>query len=330
MTTTPNLFAGATASPRSPVHLLGRAEIRRGLEAHLRRRVPPQDVEDVTQSVLAAAVAAPAVPSDPDELRRWLSAIARNKVADFHRGRARSRNLIAEDQMPDAVGSAPAAFEEREVLRALLEEKRSPREEAALRWLLREHDGERLVDIATENGVAAPVVRQRVSRLRRALRSRWAIVVGLAAVATALAFAFHDPAAEPIAKDAPVVPTLAGGATELAAIADGEWIVSEVRPARALTPFERTLVDGEASGAKLVVHGNRVDLQSRSGAFKTSWKIARAKTTPTTARLVLVGESGKRITIDVALHHDPSGPRLEATLHDARFGGTVTLRRPAR
>lgn len=332
MTTTP---LPLEPSGRSTAHVLGGPELRRGLEVHLRRRVPSQDVEDVAQSVLAAAVASPSTPTDPAELRRWLAAITRNKVADFHRQRARRNAMLAEGASPEDLAASPDAVEERDVLRVLLGEASSAREADTLDWLVREHTGERLADIASEKGVPAALVRKRVSRLRHALRSRWAALFGVAAVLGAvLAFAVTDgEPAEAIAPDrtssaeAPKVPAAATDA--IAKRAEGEWIVRAVRPTARLTPFQRELVEKEAMEAKLVVHGNRIDLESRSGAFKTSWKIGRAKTTATTAHLVLVNETGATSSADVVLGHDEGGDRLDITLHDTRYGGAITLRRPA-
>ncbi|MDF2697521.1 MAG: hypothetical protein K0S65_5904, partial [Labilithrix sp.] len=108
-------------SSRSPLRepqrdLLGGSDVRRGLTALLRRRVPPQEVEDIAQTVLADALAASTVPTDPEELRRWLTGIARHKIADFHRRRARTNARMAEDDAAELIASSPTAFEEREVL----------------------------------------------------------------------------------------------------------------------------------------------------------------------------------------------------------------------
>lgn len=329
----------ASSTLRMSTNPLGGADVRRGLEAHLRRRVPSQEVEDIAQSVFAAAVASPSIPSDPDELRRWLAGIARHKIADFHRGRARSQTLIADGSSPEAVAVSPAAFEERDVLRALLGEKRSEREARAMEWLLREHAGERLADIASEQGMPAPVVRQRVSRLRRVLRSRWSVVAGIAAVVGAWCLfglsrpdateaILGDPSARIAAGAAPV--SIAGAPTELAKAAEGEWIVRAVRPNRALSAVEQQLVDMEAMSALLRVHGNRIDLTSHSGAFKTSWRVSRSQKLAHGARLTLLNDNGSVATAEVVFGRDESGERLDVALHDPRYGGTVTLRRPAR
>lgn len=325
-------------------HALGGREVRRGLEALLRRRVPHQEVEDVAQTVLADALEASVIPTDPDELRRWLTGIARHKIADFHRRSARSKARLASSDDArldvDAFAASPVAFEEREVLHALLGEKRSRREAETMEWLIREHAGERLADIASENGVPAPVVRQRVSRLRRALRSRWTGVIAVVAIVSGLSVlgaAFLDAPTEAIAPDpaiaaAPLAPASATPA-DLVKLAEGDWLVRNVHPDRPLTPVEQKLVDREAVDAKLSIQGKKITLQTRGG-FKTSWRVTRLtrleKSGGTAAHLVLVNETGPSATADVVFLKDEQGPRLDVTLHDPRFGGTVTLRRPVR
>jgi|GEM_PF-2136969 len=315
---------------------LGGSDVRRGLTAMLRRRVPPQEVEDIAQSVLADALAAPSVPTDPEELRRWVTGIARHKIADFHRRAARlGAHRTDADGDESLAATSPAAFEEREVLHALLGEKRSRREAETMEWLVREHSGERLADIASENGVPAPVVRQRVSRLRRALRSRWSGVFGLVAVLaglSALGLAAYDPR-EAIAPDpavdlavAPTAPASASPAQALVREAAGDWAVQTVVPNRRLSTAERRLVDTEAKNAKVHIRGSSVELEAPG--VRTSWKITSVEKTAKGARVRLQNEKGLVETADVAFRRDASGPRLDVTLHHARFGGTVSLRRP--
>ena len=231
--------------------------------------------------------------------------------------------------------SSPSAFEEREVLHALLGEKRSRREAETMEWLVREHAGERLADIASENGVPAPVVRQRVSRLRRALRSRWTGVFGLVALLaglSALGLAAYDPR-EAIAPDpavdlavAPTVPASASPADILVREAAGEWIVQTVTPSRPLSTAEKRLVDTQAKGAKLRVRKSTIELEAPG--FKTTWKITSLKKTARGVRVGLTNEKGGTDTADVVFLRDASGARLDVTLHHARFGGMVSLRRP--
>lgn len=330
-------FSGARATaPHQERAALGGSDVRRGLTAMLRRRVPPQEVEDIAQTVLADALAAPTVPTDPEELRRWLTGIARHKIADYHRRIARAHVFGSDAEPDESLGAtSPAAFEEREVLHALLGEQRSRREAETMEWLVREHAGERLADIASENGVPAPVVRQRVSRLRRALRSRWTGVLGLVAILaglSALGLAAYDPR-EAIAPDpstdvafGPAVPASASPVDVLAREAEGDWVVQTVTPNRPLSAAEKRLVDTEAKGAKVHIRGKRIELEAPG--FKTSWRITSMKKTAQGARVGLVGESGKVDTADVVFRRDGAGPRLDVTLHHARFGGTVSLRRP--
>ena len=336
----PFMTMAFSGSERATAHrersALGGSDVRRGLTAMLRRRVPPQEVEDIAQTVLADALAAPSVPTDPEELRRWLTGIARHKIADFHRRAARLGAYAPDaDAEESLAATSPAAFEEREVLHALLGEKRSRREAETMEWLVREHAGERLADIASENGVPAPVVRQRVSRLRRALRSQWSGAFGLVAVLAglgALGISAYDPreviAPEP-AVDVAVTPNLPASASPVSALvreAAGDWVVQGVVPNRPLSAAEKRLVETEAKNAKVHIQGDRIDLEAPG--FKTSWKITSIEKTSKGARVRLKNEKGLVDTADVVSRRDASGPRLDVTLRHARFGGTVSLRRP--
>lgn len=321
------------AATPTPAHILGTPEVRRGLEAQLRQRVPSQDVEDLAQAVLADALASPSIPRDGDGLRRWLSAIARHRIADFHRRRARTRAWFEPDEAAEAVASNQTAFEERQVLHALLGESRSQREAETLRWLLREHAGDRLVDIATEHGVPAPVVRQRISRLRRLLRARWQVLGGLAtllALALVVGASVSDaPSAASITLEPPREAVVGDEPVDLREAGQGDWVVRAVVPDRALSAAEQRLVDREAVGARISVTERRIVLRTARG-FTTSWRITRFQKASQGAQLTLVHEDGPTSTADVRLLHDDKGDRLEVSLHDPRFGGTVTLRRPTR
>lgn len=326
----------SAARAAAPEHreALGGRDVRRGLTALLRRRVPLQEVEDVAQTVLADALASPSIPTDPEELRRWLTGIARHKIADYHRQKARAAARMADVSEPaEAVPVPPVAFEEREVLHALLGEKRSRREAETMEWLVREHAGERLADIASENGVPAPVVRQRVSRLRRALRSRWTGLFGVAAVLaglSALGLSAYDPR-EAIAPDPDLaaMPTAPSSSPTdvLVKEAEGDWMVQSVRPSRPLTAAEEGLLTREKKGATVHVHGRRIELVTPG--FKTAWSITTVDKTARGARLGLTNDSGLKQVVDVTMKRDDAGQRLEVTFHGAKFGGTVTLQRPA-
>lgn len=156
--------------------------VRRRLAAQIRRRVGPSEAEDVAQSVLCEAIGAapPALP--PADVPRWLSGIARHEVCDAHRRRARAARLAERAAGDPAVlPSAPSSPEHHALLRAVVDDARTHDDGRVLEWIVREHDGERLQDIAEEVGVPAATLRKRISRFRRRVRDRW--LVGLSVLA---------------------------------------------------------------------------------------------------------------------------------------------------
>src|SRR5262245_58614547 len=113
---------------------LGDPGLRRALEDFVRRRVPPSEVDDVVQTVLCDALAAPGRPRDPNELKRWLLGVARHKVVDLHR-RAR-REPPAE--LPD-IEVGPPPVEEREMAQWAERQVGSTRDaQKTLAWMARE------------------------------------------------------------------------------------------------------------------------------------------------------------------------------------------------
>lgn len=158
----------------------------------VQRRVPAGEVEDIVQGALAEAVLSANAPrTDADTLRRWIWGVARHKVADFHR-RPRAEVILPEgaydDLCNDAAADDEAGARARDWMRwATRELPVTADAEETLQWMLREGDGETLETIASEANVPAPRVRQRVSRLRKHLKSRWAReVAALAALGVAL------------------------------------------------------------------------------------------------------------------------------------------------
>jgi RNA polymerase sigma factor (sigma-70 family) len=167
--------------------LLAEPALREALVRFVRSRLPESEVDDVVQTTLAEALVAPNTPPDPEELRRWLYRVARNKIADFFR-RAR-REVIDEAPGAEAAPAESAPHSARDLLRWV--ERELPQGEGAertLEWALREADGDKLESIAKDAELPAPRVRQRVSRLRRHLRKRWA--AELAAVAALVGLSF--------------------------------------------------------------------------------------------------------------------------------------------
>jgi DNA-directed RNA polymerase specialized sigma24 family protein len=185
MSMSPDLPSSTSIAPepRGPVshELLSRPELRRYLEAYVRRRVPGAEADDAVQSVLCAALEARRVPSDAEELRKWLTGIARHKIAALHQRASRERGAELGE-----VEAKPAPIEEASLLRWALrnvEDSGTERGDETLDWMARESDGEKLESIAEEAKLPAARVRQRVSRLRRWLKARWVAELALAASA---------------------------------------------------------------------------------------------------------------------------------------------------
>jgi DNA-directed RNA polymerase specialized sigma24 family protein len=156
-------------------------KLRREVEAAVRRRVRGDDAEDVVQSTLADVLAARQVPEDPDEFRRFVFGVARNKVFDHFRRRRRTEGL---DDADAAAPETPLAA--RDMLRWAEGELAEPDAQSTLEWMLREGDGEKLEHIARDAQLPATRVRKRVSRLRKLLRERWVAELTLVGLLVAL------------------------------------------------------------------------------------------------------------------------------------------------
>ncbi|HEY1697182.1 MAG TPA: sigma-70 family RNA polymerase sigma factor [Polyangiaceae bacterium] len=163
-------------------------------------RLPEPDAEDVVQSTLSEALDADEHPEEDEEVVRWVFGICRHKLADWFR---RARREVPRDLQSDDEGLAVAAAESApqsamDLLRWAKKELPAGEEnEKTLEWMLREGEGEKLETIAAEANVPAPRVRQRVSRLRRYYKAKWAAqaaalaAILLIAIAIALALRQH-------------------------------------------------------------------------------------------------------------------------------------------
>jgi DNA-directed RNA polymerase specialized sigma24 family protein len=158
------------------------------LTDYVRRRVSESDVDDVVQTVLVEALSSERVPDERTELRKWLTGVARHKIADLHRRSGREKP----SELPE-IETAPAPVEEHHLVEwAEREAKKSSKDaDATLRWMAREGEGDKLEHIAAEEKLPAATVRQRVSRMRRWMKERWLAEVVAAAAFGVIAFLIY-------------------------------------------------------------------------------------------------------------------------------------------
>ena len=295
-------------------HLLAAPALRKSLTAMVRKRVPASDAEDVAQTILCDALAAPAIPTDPEEMRRFVVGIARHKVADFHRG-ARRRGTPANDDGEREVEASPAPIEAHLLLSRIAASvaEAPPREQETLDWLLREHEGEQLQTIAEESGVPAPAVRQRVSRLRRVLRAQWAVgVLLLLGAGGIVAERMHspsssitaDPAGDPVASAALVM--------------QGRWHVESLTPASDASPAVKRLAATQSIDVR--VSGRHIELALPTYTALRTLQSAEHNADGSLL-LTIVDEAGTVQHITAT----STGDRLLLTSADGRAKGTAVL-----
>jgi len=170
-----------------------------GLTARLshfvRTRVPEDDVKDIVQATIADALAAEDHPEGDEDIVRWVFGICRHKLVDWFRRMRREvpRDLEANEDAAPAESVPTSAMD---LMRWARKELPPGKEnEQTLEWMLREGEGEKLESIAADANVPAPRVRQRVSRLRRYYKKKWAAqaaaVAALLLVALAIVFALR-------------------------------------------------------------------------------------------------------------------------------------------
>jgi len=141
------------------------AATRSSLRAYVRRRGFFDDADDLVQTVLCDALAVQAVPAEAEDLPRWITGIARRKVADERRRRARWKH----EELPDF--GALTHPEHADLLKRIDAELAEPEQRRSLGCLLSEHAGNSLLEIAREQALRPETLRQRICRLRRHLRA---------------------------------------------------------------------------------------------------------------------------------------------------------------
>jgi len=210
------------------------------LSHFVRARVPEPEVQDIVQSTLTEALDADQHPDGDEDIVRWVHGICRHKVVDWFRRARREvpRDLESGEEVPVAAAeSAPQSA--MDLLRWAQKELPAGEEnEKTLEWMLREGEGEKLENIAAEANVPAPRVRQRVSRLRRYYKARWAAqaaaLAALLLIALAIALSLrrrHDEVAP--APGPSLVPTMMP-----APLPTGPELPPSERPAESTQPLD--------------------------------------------------------------------------------------------
>lgn len=299
---------------------VGASTLRETLAALVRRRIPQPDVEDVVQSALCDALATAQPPDEAHALTRWIVGIARHKIADFYR---RTRREVPGD-LADSE-APPTSFEAREALRGFLDDARDERAHETFRWLLREADGEALVDLAREAQLPAPTVRQRVFRLRRELRARWLLHTAALLVAMVALRSLHRAAdVRPELVAEPMAPPETPGQAQHRL--SGAWEIVAITPASSLDARRRTVAEAAAHVTWVDVTGSQIVVQSP--AFRLEGRIEVLRVHGATADAVLRDGHGQRIDARVRFAADG---RVGITAASGVWSGAVMLaRRPER
>ena len=138
------------------------------IAAYVRRRVPPQDADDVVAQVFAVAWrrfgSVPAAPQD----RLWLFGVARNSVADQQRSARRRLRLHARLSAEVLTRAEPEPDPRYEPVRAAISALR-PRDREALQLVL--WDGLSHAEAAAVLRCSPNALEQRYRRARQAVRA---------------------------------------------------------------------------------------------------------------------------------------------------------------
>ncbi len=294
---------------------LARGELRRVVASMVRSRVPRGDVDDVVQTTLCAALAANNVPEEPQRRARWVVGIARHKIIDYYRAR---RDEPAGALNDDERHGFEPPYEARDLLGHLAEDvAHDDRAKQTLEWIVREHGGERLADIARHDDVSATAVRQRVSRLRRRLRARWLPAVAAIVACATLWFGLRAPPAEN--RRAPL-----GVARDPFAELQGTWQVRRVEAEEGVDDTIAELVMALAPTASFTLDGSqlRVVVPGTERAFALEPSTREG----TDGEFRLVDDSGVVHTARV----DRVAGHLTVKLTTDDWRGTLVLVRGAR
>ncbi len=226
----PETSDGPRASPGEREQMLRDTRLQQAVLRVLRKRsVPEADREDVMWLALDAAYAAPRLPGGGGRERdRYVQAIARNKAISFHRKRADDPELERAEELRHVAAPTVDAVADRDLLQKLMEVPLD--DQRTLECLRRKWLGEKLVDIAADEGIPYDRLRKRVDELEARLRKRsaWMRKAGitiamLVAIGTGTAWELRP--APPMAYDVlgPVSPLEPAMSTQVGEPDPVEW-----------------------------------------------------------------------------------------------------------
>ncbi len=278
--------SGRLSVARSRADVIAEPALQRSLRGMVRRRVPAAEAEDIVQAALCDALAAPLAPADPDDIPRWVTAIARNKIADHFR-RARREERV--DVVPAQAVHEP--HDERAMLRAIASEARTPGSLQTLSWVVREASGEQLADIAVEESLPAEVVRQRVSRWRKRIRSTFL----LAAASLAVFFVART-----------LWPTGGDPQSQVAAPTriSGSWRIVEANIPDSADPRLRKLAGGSMSSSRLVVTGSRARFETLGLGIDRAFSLETVPADVMVQRGTMTTFDGKQVPFEIRFESD--------------------------
>ena len=134
-------------------------------------RVPPNEVDDLTQDVFLAAMPRLSSLRDTASFGAWLAAIARNRANDFFRRAKPTIDLsgsLAAEKIADRAATSPQIAEASAILEAIRTLPDAYRETLILRLV----EGMTGPEIAARTGLAAGSVRVNLHRGMQQLRER--------------------------------------------------------------------------------------------------------------------------------------------------------------
>lgn len=137
----------------------------------VRSKIPPQDVDDVTQEVFLAVVRSLEGYEHRSRFNTWLYTIVNRQIADFYRRRSRTdrtQNVELDDELEDVAGGAQVdAADQRMIIQRALNAIPEHYQEIIL---MRFSDGLTFAEIAEQRGQSLEAVKSLYRRAIQAVR----------------------------------------------------------------------------------------------------------------------------------------------------------------